>query len=169
MRYPKRRTALKLKFALLNLVAIAASASTITYTAAGTSSGGDSVDASATFTTSAGQLLITLNNLFQNPTDVAQNISDLSFTLDVGGLATLMSSTGTPITVNSGGSYTVGSSVSTGWALSSLPGDTFELNVLGTSVGPAHLIIGTSNAGNYTSGTFSNANGSIAGNTPHNP
>jgi hypothetical protein len=37
--------------------------------------------------------------------------------------------------------------------------------VLGTNVGPAHLIIGPPGSG----GTYSSANGSIAGNKPHNP
>jgi hypothetical protein len=40
-----------------------------------------------------------------------------------------------------------------------------QLNVLGTVTGPSHLIIGPPDAG----GTYSAANGSIAGNKPHNP
>jgi hypothetical protein len=159
-----------LKFALILVAfAIAANATSITFAAVGTSSGGNSVDAMATFVTSSGQLVITLDNLFQNPTDVGQNLSDLSFILSVGGTASLLSSSGTELTVNSNGTFSVGSSVSTGWALSSLGGNSFILNVLGTAVAPAHTIIGTSSAGTYSSGTFSNANGSIAGNGPHNP
>ena len=147
----------------------AALGSTITYIGNGTSSGGNTVDASAVFTTGAGTVTITLNNLLSNPTDVAQNISDLVFTLSNGATSgTLTSSSGTALTVNSGGSYTVGSTVSTGWDLTSM-GSSLVLNVLGTAVGPAHTIIGTSSNGTYVGGTYSSANGSIAGNGPHNP
>ena len=62
------------------------------------------------------------------------------------------------------GTFTDGNVVDTGWALSNV-GSTFHLNVLGTAIGPAHLIIG----GPDHSSVYSNANGSIAGNGPHNP
>jgi hypothetical protein len=55
--------------------------------------------------------------------------------------------------------------VDTGWALSNV-GSTFHLNVLGTAIGPAHLLIGPPD---INSNVYSNANGSIAGNGPHNP
>jgi hypothetical protein len=132
-------------------------------TPAGSSTGGGPVSAQAVFTTSLNTLNIVLTNLQANPTDVAQNLSDLSFTLSTGQTTgTLTSSSGMERTVNKGGTFTDGSVVSTGWQLGTSP---LELDVLGTPVGPAHLIIGPPGASNL----YSNANGSIAGNGPHNP
>jgi hypothetical protein len=65
-------------------------------------------------------------------------------------------------TVNSNGTFTDGSVLSTGWKLTSSP---LELDVLGAPIGPAHTIIGPPGG----SDLYSNANGSIAGNKPHNP
>lgn len=147
----------------------AALPSTITFIGAGTSTGGDTVDASATLVTGAGTITVTLNNLLSNPKTVAQNLTDLIFTLSNGAnTGTLTSSTGTELTVNSDATYSVGSSVATGWALNSM-GGSLLLEVLGTPEAPAHTIIGTSSNGTYSGGTYSNANGSIAGNGPHNP
>jgi hypothetical protein len=58
----------------------------------------------------------------------------------------------------------LGSTVDTGWAVNSDGAGGLLLNVLGTPTGPSHLIIGPPGATGYT-----NANGSIAGNKPHNP
>ncbi len=142
-------------------------ASVITYaTPAGSSTGGGPVSAEATFTTGPGTLDIVLTDLQGNPKDVAQLLSDLDFTLSVALTSgTLNSSTGQELTVNANGTFTTGSTVSTGWALTSLGGGSFELDVLGTPTAPSHLIIGPSDASNV----YSNANGSIAGNAPHNP
>jgi len=146
----------------------AALASTITFIGDGTSTGGDSENASATIVTGAGTINVTLNNLLSNPTDVAQNLSDLFLTLSNGSTTgTLTSSSGTELTVNSNGTYSVGSSVSTGWALTS-SGGSLLLELIGASAAPSHTIIGTSSNGTYSGGTYSNANGSIAGNGPHN-
>jgi len=146
-------------------------ASTIyTFSATGTL-GGQPENVSASLTTNDnGTLDITLNNLESNPTSVIQNLSDFSFVLSdmVTGMTGLSSSSGTELTVASNGSYTVGSPVSTGWVLSG-SGTSFEISVLGTSAGPSHTIIGPSSNGTYSGGTYSNANGSIAGNGPHNP
>ena len=147
----------------------AALASTITFIGSGASTGGNLENSSAIFVTGAGTISVTLNNLLSNPTDVAQNLSDLFFTLSNGATTgTLTSSSGTELTVNSGGTFSVGASVATGWTLSA-SGGSLLLNVLGTPVGPAHTIIGTSSNGTYSGGTYSNAKGSIAGNGPHNP
>jgi hypothetical protein len=109
-----------------------------------------------------------LTNLEANPTSVAQNLSDLSFTISGGSLtgATLSSSSGQEITVNGDGTFSTGSSVATGWVptLSGTSGLLDDLTGPGHA-GPAHTIIGPPGAG----GTYSNANGSIAGNDPHNP
>jgi hypothetical protein len=144
-------------------------AGSITFiTPSGSMTGGQPVNASATFTTSDGTLLITLSNLEANPTSVVQNLSDLQFTVGNGGSltgATLSSSSGQEITVNSDGTFTLGSTVGTGW-VPTLSGTSGGLDVLGAGgAGPTHLIIGPPGGG----GTYSNANGSIAGNKPHNP
>jgi len=152
---------------LLLAAATGARADSITFvTPTGSTTGGGPVDASATFTTGAGTIDITLTDLQANPTDVAQLISDLAFTLSNGAPAgTLTSSSGQEIDVNSGGTSTLGPTVSTGWLLTPFGGGEFLLDVLGSPTGPSHLIIGPPGAG----GTYSNANGSIAGNLPHNP
>jgi hypothetical protein len=144
-------------------------AGSITYvTPSGSSTTGGPVDAKASFTTGQGSLTITLVNLLANPKDVAQALSDLSFTVGNGTLsgASQSSSSGQEITIAKGGSFSLGSTGATGWAFSNSGGGTTGLlNVLGTPIGPAHLIIGPPGSG----GTYSNANGSIVGNKPHNP
>jgi hypothetical protein len=155
---------------LVLLCGPAAFASTNTFTAAGNSSGGNTVNASATFLTGTGTISITLNNLLSNQKSVGQNISDLFFSLSNGATTgTLLSSSGTELTVNSNGTYSVGSAASTGWVLTS-SGSSLLLEGLGTGTqGPKHTIIGRSNSGTYSGGAYSNANSSIAGNGPHNP
>jgi hypothetical protein len=126
------------------------------------------VDASATFTTGLDSIVIQLQDLEGNPTNVAQALSDLSFTVARGSLAgaTLTTSSGQLMSIGKGGTFTLGSTGSTGWSFSeSGGGANGSLDVLGTKIGPAHLIIGP--PGN--SGRYSNANGSIAANAPHNP
>src|SRR5579871_1911598 len=144
--------------------AMAAHASSITYvTPTGSTTSGGAVKAQADFSTGAGFVTITLTDLQINPTDVAQLISDITFTLSNGATTgTLASSSGQEITVAGPGS-TLGSTVATGWGINSNVGGGIELDALGF-VGPKHLIIGPGGAGGYT-----NANGSIAGNGPHNP
>jgi hypothetical protein len=146
--------------------AIAAHAATITYqTPSGSTAGGGSVSATALVTTGAGTVSITLNNLQTNPTDVAQLISDFDFVLSNNAtVGTLTSSTGPQITVNGGGTFTLGvGTPSTGWGLNNNIGGGLQLDALGF-IGPAGLIIGLPGGA-----TYSNANGSIAGNGPHNP
>jgi len=154
-------------FALVALTsAVAAKADQVTYiTATGATTGGGPVSASATLTVSpAGTLTVVVTNLQANPTDVAQLISDFSFTTTNAPTGTFASSSGQQITVNSGGTTTLGSTGSTGWGLDTSSGGNFHLTALGF-IGPAGLIIGPPGAGNL----YSNANGSIAGNGPHNP
>ena len=143
-----------------------AQAGSVTFsTPSGSSINGLPVDAKAVFSISKGVIDITLINLQANPTSVAQLLSDLSFTLGGGGSlsgASLGSSMGQEITVGSNGSFTLGSTVSTGWGFNAT---TATLDVLGTSTAPMHLIIGPPGPGSM----YSNANGSIAGNKPHNP
>src|SRR4029077_7736747 len=85
-------------------------ASTVTYvTPGGSTTTGGAVNASATFTTGAGTLSITLTDLLVNPTDVAETISDLDIMLSNGAkTGTLSSSSGQDITVNGDGTYALG-------------------------------------------------------------
>ena len=152
---------------------LGALANTITFvTPAGSTTGGGPVNAQAVFTTSAGSLSITLTNLQPNITDVAQALSDLSFTVGNGGSLTGSAQTGASaqeITVNGNGTFSLGATLTTvaavGWPYSSTS-TTGTLDVLGGPghAGPSHLIIGPPGGP-----TYSNANGSIAGNGPHNP
>ena len=155
---------------LVPVFAISAFAATVTSsTPAGSSTSGP-VAASATFITGGmsggtGFVNITLTDLQGDPKDVAQLISGLSFTLSNGVTSgTLFQSVGTQVTVNSGGTYALGTTGAAGWGLNNNVSGGLQLDALGF-VGPAGLIIGPPGAGN----TYSNANASIAGNGPHNP
>jgi hypothetical protein len=158
-------------FAVIAIASVAASADTITLnTVPGATTSGGPVSASVTFTVSAsGVLTIQLRNLQANPTDVAQAISDLSF--QAGTLSGTLSSSAANF-INVAGNGTTSSAGScggpapncTGWGLDSSSGGNFHLTALGF-IGPAGLILGPPGAG----GVYSNANGSIAGNGPHNP
>jgi hypothetical protein len=149
------------------LTASPAISSTITYvTPTGATTSGGPVNASATFTTGTNSISVSLSNLQANISDVAQALSDLFFTYSGSNLSgqTLTSSSSQEITVASNGTFSLGPTVSTGWALSSPASNTLLLNDLGAA-GPTHLILGPPGGG----GTYSNANGSIAGNPAHNP
>ena len=150
----------------------AAQADMITFdTAVGATTSGGAVDATATITTAAGMITLSLTNLEANPTDVAQNLSDFEFTLSDGMATGATFAAGAvdsaqQITVNHGGTATLGSSLTTAaaidWALSTPT--TAEIMLDKLPNGPSQLIIGPSASG----GLYSNANGSIAGNGPHN-
>jgi hypothetical protein len=127
------------------------------------------VNASAVFVTGPGTLTVTLSDLLGNPTSVGELLSNIQFALSssLNGSAS-MSSSATERTVNHDNSFTEGSTVSTGWALQASGGGGIIICMIcpnngtpGPSNPPSHLIIG---AGPYT-----NADGSIAGNGPHNP
>jgi hypothetical protein len=142
---------------------LSASANTITVgTPSGSTLAGFPVNSEAIFTTGPGSLSITLKNLQSDPTSVIQNLSGLSFALTTGQTSgSLIGSSGMERSVANNGTFTDGATVSTGWGLSS----GFTLNVLGTAIGPAHTLIGGPNNSNI----YGSANGSIAGNGPHNP
>jgi hypothetical protein len=154
----------------LPLVALSMVASAGTYTfdtsSGAKETGGNAVDASAVITTGTGTVSVTLTNLFVNPVTVAQNLSDFSFVLSGSGFGsgTSYTSSGQEVTIDGSGNATTGSTVSTGWLLTS-SGGTFTLDDLNGGAGPTHTIIGAPGSG----GTYSNANSSIAGNGPHNP
>jgi hypothetical protein len=160
--------------AVVGFAASAAKADIVTFVTptGSTSTGGDPISASATFTTSGGTLTIVLKDLQGNPKDAAQLLSDLSFTLGHGGTLTGASQTGASsqeLTVNGNGTFSVGANLTTvaavGWVFTNST-TTGTLDVLQGPghAGPAHLIIGPPGGP-----TYSNANGSIAGNGPHNP
>ena len=143
--------------------ACAAQATTITYvTPAGATTSGGPVNASATFVTSADTVTLTLTNLQANPKEVAQLISDIYFTLSTGQTSgTLSSSSGQEITVAGGRHLCHGfhGGYGLGHGRRHAAPDGPRLQRAGT------LIIGPPDG----SDVYSNANGSIAGNGPHNP
>jgi hypothetical protein len=147
-------------------VALQANASMITFvTPSGAMTGGGPVDALATITTSANAVTVSLTDLEANPTDVAQLISDFDFTLSSHQtVGTLANSMGTQVFVAKDGTTTPGSTGPTTWALNNGVGGGLQLDALGMGM-PVDTIIGPPGPG----GVYTNANGSIAGNGPHNP
>ncbi len=150
-----------------------ASGATVTFsTASGATVAGGSVSASAMFVTGEGTLSVTLNNLLANPGNVGQLVSDVDFSLSSLLTGTSgFSSSGEQIFINADKSSTLGITTSTGWGFGTL-GTGFTICVIcpvasvlstpvGAGAGPAQLIIGP--------GPYTNANGSIADNGPHNP
>ncbi len=162
--YPERFSVTRfLSLCSVGLLALSAvaHADTITFvTPSGATTSGGAVNASASIVTGAGIVTITLTDLQANPTDVAQAISGFDFQLSTGATTgTLSSSSGQQITI-AGHAGTTGATGSTGWGLNSNVLGGIEIDALGFS-GPSFLIIGP--------GPYSNANGSINGNGPHNP
>jgi hypothetical protein len=113
-----------------------------------------------------------LTNTTVDPKDVAYNLSGFEFTLSGGTGAQLTNETSPESrTVASNGTYTDAGSVTgldkVGWVYSSSSATEFKLDVLvGTGhAGPKNTILGSPGTGN----TYDAANGSIAGNSAHNP
>ena len=149
----------------------AAQADVVFVTPAGATTGGGPVDASAAIKTSPGQIMINLTNLEANPKDISQNLSDFQFTLSNGDLtgAALTGAGSQEITVNGNGTFSIGANLTTvaavGWVFTaSAPTGTLDVLSGPGHAGPAHMIIGPPGGP-----TYSNANGSIAGNGPNNP
>ena len=145
-----------------------ATAATVVFsTPAGSTVTDGAVSASATFITDPGSITVVLADLLANPKSVGQLLSDISFTF-TGALAsgaTLGLNLGQEVTVADNGTATLGGFVATGWGLSATGTSSLHLDALGQPTTPSHLLIGPPDA----SGTYSNANSSIAGNDPHNP
>jgi len=150
--------------AVVSCASVAYAGSFTFSTPLGATAGGQPVNATANLATINGVVGINITNNQANPTSIIQAVSDLFFDLSNVTGGTLTASFGGTRNIAADGTFTNGNAVTTGWALSNV-GSTFHLNVLGTAIGPAHLIIG----GPDNSNVYSNANGSIAGNTPHNP
>jgi hypothetical protein len=125
--------------------------------------------ATADFTLSAGQVVLVLTDTTVNPNDVSLNLSAIHFMLTGATGGSLTGASSSLVTVDNGGVPTSGGAVTTpaavGWILSNPTPGNYLLDVLSPGgTGPAHTIIGTPDG----SGNYSNANGSIAGNGPHN-
>src|SRR5215469_906187 len=149
-----------------SLLAATANANTITFfTPSGaTDTVGDPVDASATFITTGNTVTIVLTDLLNNPKDVGQLVSDISFSLTSGQtVATINPLPGTTTwrSVNGGGTFTDTTTpppAPNNWAVdTSFSGGIHFGALLPGAIGPAGLIIGGPGAGSL----YSNANGSI--------
>ena len=139
--------------------------------------GNSDIDVRATFDidTDANTVKVTLENLIANPTSVLDVISGFFFeSSGANSGAVLTSSMGDEISVDKNGVWTNGTAgVDTAWLFDSASTNpltsnpAFELQMLGAPdpAGPAYGIIGPPDG----SSVYSNANGSIAGNKPHNP
>lgn len=147
---------------------LAASASTISFsTTVGAMNGNNqAVSASGTVTTNAnGTITVTLADNLANPTDAGQLLSDLFFNVSAAP-TTALNTTVTPtggslIDIASTGVATSSTDAVASWGLSS-SGTTIHLDSL--VGGPSQTLIGAGGTG----GVYTNANGSIAGNGPHN-
>lgn len=141
-----------------------ARAETITFaTAAGSKLSDLPVNANAVFTTSANSISVTLTNLQSDPTSVIQCLSGVKFTIsDIPTSASLTDHLTTPRTINSDKTYSddPNKDVLTGWQLTRPSSSTLMLSGM-----PRHTLIGDPG----TLDTYANANGSLAGNKPHNP
>ena len=125
-------------------------------------------DGSYSVTTGTNTITITLTDIAVNPTDVLQNVSGFVFSTSSGSAGSgLVDATGaTYVNVGVGGVATTPSVAQAIWGFSGTSTQyvlTWNPGAGGT--GPAYTILGAPGAG----GVYSNANGSIANNSPHNP
>ena len=164
-----------LALALVAIVSISfsqvASADTISVISG---SGATAVNVTGTITAGAGTVTIVLNNNLNNAQvfGVIQNVSGVYFTVSGynGGAVSLSASNSTQSTNidGSGNAVLAGAVNPTGWAAGH-SGTTLEACVIcafgvGPTAGPEQTLIGGTGTG-----TYANAQGSIAGNAPHNP
>lgn len=154
-----------LAFVILVTCCFAANAAIIGFdTPIGSTSGGMPVSARATFTTSANQVTVVLENLQANPASIVQCLSGLQFTIGSGQNAgSLSSSSGIERNIATDGTFADAGSAATGWSLSTVGSD-LKLNLLGTMTAPDHTIIGPPDGSNL----YSAGNGSIVNGT-HSP
>ena len=148
---------------------LAASASTISFsTSAGAMNGNhEAVNASGTITTNAnGTVTVTLTNNLANLTDAGQLLTDLFFNLSSAPSSALNTTTtptiGSLISIDGSGNATSSAAALASWGLSSSGAQIHLDSLIG---GPSQGIIGPGGPG----GVYTNANGSIAANGPHNP
>jgi hypothetical protein len=145
---------------------VPAGASMMFYTPPGATTSAGPVSATAEFSFSGNTLTISVANSLLDPRSIGQNISDLTFSVLLGGVmvggGSLVSSSAIERTIynNAPGGYSDGPVVSTGWGLDSTA--PYHLNVLGFA-GPTHTIVGNPDSSN----AYASANASIT-NQPHN-
>jgi hypothetical protein len=137
-----------------------AGASTFSFGVTSTDTAGDPISALAVITLSAGGLSLDLENLQLNPKDAGQVISAINITLNGATISASFNGAQPETLVSIAGNKTFATSSGTlaGWS-SSHAGSVVSLTTSNTDTiigGPGGL-------------TYSNANGSIAGNGPHNP
>jgi len=139
-----------------------------------TGPGCSTTNVTGTITAGSGIVVITLNNNLTNAqvVSVIQNISGVYFQVSGynGGAVSLSSSSSAQSTnIDANGNAVLAGAVNpTGWA-GGHSGNTITVCVIcafgiSPSAGPDQTIIGGTGTG-----TYANANGSIAGNAPHNP
>ena len=152
--------------ALLALAGLVLSSPASAVTVSGTLSGLPvSGDVTAILNAGADTITFTVTNNISNPTSIIQSISDVDFRLSNTSLdATNVSVTGSLINIGPTGAVTSAGSC-TGACNFEITHSTFLTGGFEVSSLPEHTIIGPAGAG----GVFTAANGSIAGNDPHNP
>jgi hypothetical protein len=139
------------------ILASSASAAIITYV--GTANG-ESVSAAADVTFTNDTLTIVLTNELANPNSVGQAISGIDFSVTGGLTGSLVSTSGNLIDVKNNGVVVSNGIATLDW----LQTAGFYTTALGSS-GADQTILGQPDV----FGVYSNANGSIAKNAPHNP
>jgi PEP-CTERM motif len=122
--------------------------------------GGNAEDALAVITPGAGSITVTLTNCITDATTVAQNISDVFFTVSGASTGTVGGATASYIGIADDGTITA-STAGGQWGLCS-SGGTFHLDDLGCGATgtPADTIVGIAGC---------TSKDSICGNDPHNP
>lgn len=146
-------------FSLLGVAALALNATAATVTFSGVAND-EQVSATAEYTFTNNTLVIELTNNVINPKSVGQAISGIDFSVTGGLTGSLVTKTGELINVGKNGVVASQGNVALDW----LQLDGFYTTALGSS-GPDQTILGQPDA----VGLYSNANGSIAKNNPHNP
>lgn len=138
------------------------------FTVTGTSAG-ESVSSNASFTTSAGQVVLTLQNTTAHTADAGQLLTGIRFTLspDLVAAATLTSASAIPRDIASNGSYLDGPAQSLlGTWESTLSAGVYQLDF---NPNAEFAIVGPADGETSTTAGVYNANGSIKGNAGHNP
>jgi hypothetical protein len=155
--------------ALVTMCAPHARANAVLFTAGPTTLGSNEISASARFefNPTSHTIAIYLLNLEANPSDITQVLGSIRFTLTGAGASptpTISSVEGNTFGVDANGSP-IAKVESIAWTVSNIGGTQLALCTVCASGGNKDLLIGGPNI----SGIYANANGSIAGNKPHNP
>ena len=168
MKLPVRLFALTVCIAGIVALPNPACAIFVQYTGTGNSAGVP-VASTASFTTSAGQVQLTLKNTTVHTADAGQLLTGIRFTLAPNPIttATLTAATAIPRTIAGDGTYVDGSSQSLmGTWESSLSAGVYQLDF---NPNAEFGIVGPADGETASLPGVYNANGSIAGNPGHNP